>query len=516
VVATHRELVADDSRPRDPAWVAEILGTRFTVRRDRPTTVRSVWLDSFDWRLHDAGIAAHQVRRGTVGELVLEDRSGDAPLTQEVRVSWPAMSDDLPESPVRDRLEPILGLRALLPLAETTARCVGMTLLDAEGQTVVRVAVEDARTTGAKASELPYRVVLTAVRGYERELARATKLLCAQSGVQEAAVSLRETALASVALIPGGYAGKPAVTLEASTPALQSITAILTRFADLVEANVSGVIDDVDTEFLHDLRVGVRGTRAMLKAVGDVLPLDIVSTFGEEWRWLGGVTTPVRDLDVFLLGLDGRSDELDVEGMTGLEPLRAHVEQQRRAAFRRLRHDLRSPRFTELMRDWRAALAQANMTDPPGISTGDLAVQRLRRAHRRVSKRASAISDDSSLDDLHTIRKRCKELRYLLEVFASLQDSKQHRRVIKKLKLLQNYLGKVQDSRVHLQELAGFVDGKTAKSLPPTSLLAVGALMDRLTKTQQEAKAELTGRLSRFAGRKQKAKVKDLIETIRG
>jgi CHAD domain-containing protein len=65
---------------------------------------------------------------------------------------------------------------------------------------------------------------------------------------------------------------------------------------------------------------------------------------------------------------------------------------------------------------------------------------------RVYRKRGSAIMPQSASADLHDLRKRCKELRYLLEFFASLHDPATHRRIIKDLKSLQDCLGAFQDS----------------------------------------------------------------------
>ena len=57
-----------------------------------------------------------------------------------------------------------------------------------------------------------------------------------------------------------------------------------------------------------------------------------------------------------------------------------------------------------------------------------LARRRLRRAYRNAARRGARIDADSPSDDVHALRKRCKELRYLLEVFKPVCDSAAHRR----------------------------------------------------------------------------------------
>ena len=92
--------------------------------------------------------------------------------------------------------------------------------------------------------------------------------------------------------------------LRPETFAAVAIAEMLTGFAAAIEENVPGTVASIDTEFLHDLRVAVRRTRSILKLVGDVLPDGLAERFAPEFKWLGDLTTPVRDLDVYLLELD--------------------------------------------------------------------------------------------------------------------------------------------------------------------------------------------------------------------
>ena len=45
---------------------------------------------------------------------------------------------------------------------------------------------------------------------------------------------------------------------------------MLTQLAAIAEANVPGTLADLDTEFLHDLRVAVRRARAVLRELEGV------------------------------------------------------------------------------------------------------------------------------------------------------------------------------------------------------------------------------------------------------
>src|SRR5262249_11348960 len=161
-------------------------------------------------------------------------------------------------------------------------------------------------------------------------------------------------------------------------------------------------------EFLHDLRIAVRRTRSALKLAGDVLPGDLASLFRAEFKWLSDLTTPTRDLDVYLLGYSGMAGGLIAASPDELRPFPDHLQPGRVAAQRKLVRGLRSARFSGLAREWREALAAAAVgrTRP---SVARLAAARIARAHRRVIRDGSAIGATSPPESLHELRKRCKE-----------------------------------------------------------------------------------------------------------
>ena len=92
-----------------------------------------------------------------------------------------------------------------------------------------------------------------------------------------------------------------------------------------MEANRQGTIDDVDSEFLHDLRVAVRRSRSVLSHGKRVLPAHGRDHFRAEFRWLGEVTGPVRDLDVYLIEWPDYVATLDSDSAAALEPVADHI-----------------------------------------------------------------------------------------------------------------------------------------------------------------------------------------------
>jgi CHAD domain-containing protein len=100
------------------------------------------------------------------------------------------------------------------------------------------------------------------------------------------------------------------------------------------------------------------------------------------------------------------------------------------------------------------------------------------------------ICDSSRPEDLHVLRKRGKELRYALEMFAPVLDDARVAKAIKDLKRLQDVLGRFQDSEVQRTTLRGFAQEMVADGAPAEALLAMGELMSHLFVEQQRASAE--------------------------
>jgi CHAD domain-containing protein len=501
IVRDRGELVVDDGVSRPLAVVAAALAADFAVVSEASHAVRRTWLDTFDWRLFRAGLTLEHVGDTERGELRLATVAGE-PVARSATAgaAWPgrlngALNGAL-GSELGGQLVPLVGVRALLPMAETTGSIRALRLLNADDKTVVRAVVEQ-RTLPAH-GRLASRVSVVPVRGYDREARLARRRLLAAAGIAANIGSPLDEALAALGRRAGDYSGIVEVTLSATAPASTAMASVLLHVLDVLEANVDGVVRDLDTEFLHDLRIAVRRTRSGLALAGDALPAGLAERFAGEFKWLGRLSTPVRDLDACLESLD----DADPDDLEAVQPLRRYLEQRRLAAWPDLVAGLQSRRFAELVSSWRAALLDV---PPHGIdgerSVALLATARITRGYNRILKPGRAITPSSPAEDLHELRKRGKELRYLLEYFASLHPPAPHRAMIKELKSVQDCLGRFQDSQIQRQAIMA-VAGQMADELdvPAATLRAMDRLAARLDMQEREARDEFAGRFKRFAG----------------
>jgi CHAD domain-containing protein len=502
-----RAFVLDNTAGQDA--ISEALGQAYTVTTEQGTgSRRRAWLDTFDWRLYGAGLVLEHEQTRSGGRLILTGSDGAVLAEQPASLRQSSRALDLPDGPVADRIGSLISPRALLPVARGVSTGSVFRLLNTDGKTVARVLVD--RTTTAD-TELNPRLSIAEVRGYPAQARRAAGLLAGVAAPAADPVFL--TAATANGRPPGGYTGKVDAAITTAMPARTAVATLLNSLLDTLEQNVDGVLRDIDTEFLHDLRVAVRRTRSALKLLGDVLPADLSEHYKTEFKWLGDLTTPVRDLDVHLLGFGDLAAGLLAAAPEDLEPFRAFLVRRRAREFRRLTAGLRSERFRALTHDWRKALTEFTEPGtsrrrtrlPARASAGSLATERTARAVRKLVRHGTAITAHSPAESLHDLRKRGKELRYLLEFFAPFYDRAVYRTVLTDMKKLQDCLGEFQDSQVQREELTALARelldaAGSDHAILATTLLAMGEINARLAVNQLRARADFGRRFARFAG----------------
>ena len=247
-------------------------------------------------------------------------------------------------------------------------------------------------------------------------------------------------------------------------------------------ANDPGTRLGRDPESLHDMRVAVRRSRALLRA-GSKLYTDDVSPLAEELRWLGERLGAVRDLDVLLERLRSDVDELDADDRKSGRMLLRTLERRRGTARTSLLKALDSDRYFSLLDDVGASIERL------APSGADLTVVDLaRRELKKLRERVRAAGNDPADDELHALRKRGKRVRYAYELAG--EDA-----VVKRAKAFQDVLGEHHDSVVAEATLRGLATA-------PEKALAAGRLIERERGKRADARAAWRGawrRLQRSA-----------------
>jgi CHAD domain-containing protein len=315
--------------------------------------------------------------------------------------------------------------------------------------------------------------------------------------------------------VSGAAAAKVEVPLAYDQRADAAAAEVLRRLLSVIIENREGAITGQDPEHLHQLRIAVRRSRTVQRQLAGVFPPVSLPGFRAEFRWLQRATSEARDLDVYVLELDSLRNLLPESQRSDLDPLVPVLGHWRLAARAETATALKSPRFANLVADWEQlleSLVELTLDDRPVAqrSIGTVASKRIRKVYGRVVKMGEAIDETSPPEALHELRKRGKELRYLLELFATrLFDPGVVAPLVKSLKALQDVLGRHQDREVQvalLRSLAGEV-----ATLPggPAACMAMGVLVDRLLADELVARQEFTERFQILAADFQAALVRE-------
>jgi CHAD domain-containing protein len=254
-----------------------------------------------------------------------------------------------------------------------------------------------------------------------------------------------------------------------------------------------------------------------LTQVKRVLPDQVVEDFRQRFAWLGQITGPTRDLDVFLLELPNYRASLPTAMAGDLDALEEHLKAAHASEQAKLKRKLGSAEMQTLLKDWRAVL---EVDAPPGeagwladLPIERVASQRIWRMYKKVLKAGRAVSADGPPEAMHELRKDCKKLRYLIEFFRGIYPAKPLKGIIRALKDLLDNLGAFQDLEVQADKLRAFAAGfdpADPQRLP--TVMAIGALVADLLRHQQAAHARFADCFAAFDSKENRRHYKALFK----
>jgi CHAD domain-containing protein len=499
----HYPLANRDSLPR---WRKQLL-QRLPFESVSAETYQVHYYDSFDWRLFRADKVLQWQQRNDESLLCLHSTASEDPRTVMPLDGQPSgFANALPPGQIREELDGLLGLRALLPVVTTETRSLPCRWIDKEGKTRLRMFFDHHRLVDADGNRrtLCKEIRVVPLQGYAKTAKRVTSVLEEELGLSPGDGDLLSQALAGANATPGGYSSKLDIPLDPQMRADEAMRRVLLTLLEAMEVNEAGTIANLDTEFLHDFRVAVRRTRSALGQMKTVFPPATLTRFRDKFAWLGAITGPTRDLDVYLLKFQDYQNQLPEALRADLEPLRAFLVRHHREQQSKLARQLQTARYRQLKKQWRRYLTAPLPRRPAAADArktiGEVAPRRTWRMYKRVLREGRAITEQSPADDLHELRKSCKKLRYLMEFFHHLYPAKKIRALIKELKGLQENLGDFQDLDVQIHKLKEFSEQmKQEGDMTPRTALAMESLLMGLETRMQEVRAVFDSRFRRFS-----------------
>ena len=480
--------------------LVKILSENYSIQSKPLRTYTRHWYDTFDWLL----FRKKRLLKREGHKWLLIDHAGtiiETETSKRIHRSYHTFV----QSSLRQMLHNITDIRALIEYGKEGVTATEVRILNKEQKTVARLIIEESNCTFSDTELL--HVTLYEIRGYEKQFNAVEETVSQLGGEgEDTQAALLGYTVSGTGRMPLDYHSGYDVPLAHSMTSAEAVTAIYLSLLEDMHWNKEGVLDDVDTEFLHDLRVAVRRTRSGLVLMKNILDREHSERFKEEFKHIGTMTGPVRDLDVYLLSEEKYRARLPEELQEGLDYFFAELTQRRKTEQKKLVRFLKSSRYHKILEEW-----QALFNDATTHLTGknhkqpivDLANRIITKRLQRILNDGGQITSESPDEDLHRLRIQCKKLRYGLEFFASLYDVPTMKKLIGRLKKLQNNLGDFNDLSVQQDMLAEYLNKLSPRNRKSRATAAsIGGLMTDLAREHKQVRLEFEEKFRVFTQEK--------------
>ncbi len=499
----------------DHSQIRQVLEPHYAIRL-KPESSRSLtFYDSFDWRLWLAGMVLHRAPE----DLVLSRRADGwlgrscAALQLAAEQPMPVLVADFPSGPLYGRLEKLLELRGLLQVASFELRERTLELLDESRKVVVRVELVMLDEDGA-GRNVHKLCRVRPLRGYDQDASHVVELVTAKLGISPPDAGPLDAYFVNHGKQPAPYTLKPDFGLQASMSAREAVCQIVATMQAIARSNEGGIINDIDTEFLHDFRICIRKIRSVLSLIKDIFPEESTRKLKQAYSEIGKRTNRLRDLDVYLLNPEQYKQFLPGQLQDGVDAIAVDYSAERERECKAVANYLRSADYRKTV-DWLneffANPAKSPPTEHSQLPLLPLISQRIRKRYRRIVKISKGLDPSTPDESIHQLRIHCKKLRYLLEFFQELFAAESVAVITRQLRRLQNTLGKFNDYSVQQQDLVKYWhDHHTERQDDPDLAMSIGGLIGALHSLQQEQRKVIEKRLSAFCSRKAQARLDEL------
>jgi CHAD domain-containing protein len=265
----------------------------------------------------------------------------------------------------------------------------------------------------------------------------------------------------------------PAVPGPEAATAHEFLRDALSRAQATLNEHAAAVAASAGADPVHDFRVNARRTRAALQLCRPLLP-KTSRTLGRRLRDVARKLAPARDLDVTLERLAAWRVKIPAELAPGLEPVIARVAQKRGAMAARIRAAVQSAAARKVIAD--LAREPALKRDGTLARLAPALLRRILGRFRKARKRAVA---HDTIEHVHKLRLRAKELRYVLELLEPVQG-RRYKGALQALRAMHECLGECFDALLVAESLRAHPTSEAARAMLLFTLRKAGARIARL------------------------------------
>ncbi|GMQ96622.1 MAG: CHAD domain-containing protein [Gammaproteobacteria bacterium] len=478
---------------------------------------RVTWLDTFDWRLFGAGYVLEAIQYTNDTVLVWRNLGYDKILARTLIKNIPKSHADLTASGGFRQLQKIVNPRALLPVLNAELNLKRISLLNDSNQPAViidlfKLSVKD----GRKGIAIRPGLLVSCTHGNVKMFMTVANQLEERDDFDIRLIDPIIEGLAHIKRRPLDYTNNCQLQISPLAHADSACKQILRRLMEVIETNINGIKRDIDSEFLHDFRVAIRRSRALLTQIKHIYPPDAVKRYRDAFSELAQSSNELRDLDVHLLEFSNYESYIPANKRDALGPLKVYLKKKRIEAFKDLGITLNSKDILRLLKSWQVFLD----VDPPEYSTLknakrpiiEIASNQIWKLSQRFIHDCSLIQADSPGPALHTLRITGKKLRYVLEFFRYLYPGEQIGPFISDMKDFQNYLGEFQDLNVQQLSMANFEQALIEQgNVKPVTINAIELLREGLHDRQTRIRSEFPAYYKRFYKRFGKKRMRKVL-----
>ncbi len=434
---------ADFSLARLPEQLDGYVAAAPCLRR-----LHTVYYDTRDQRLSRWGCSL-RYRVGEGWTLKLAVSNGGSGLAR-VEHTFPGDRQTVPAAAL-DLATPYLRGARVTHVAELRTVRTSRDVRDANGEALAQIVEDDVRVVSGTRVNDRFRQV-------ELELADGAE----NSALDALAATLRKRGAGRPNPIPKDVRalGRDPDDLAIPRPEVDRGASIL----DVAKASLSHAVKRIvrndaairlehNTEAVHKARTSVRRLRSVLRTFEPAFETAYARALGERLRWLGDAFGEARDADVLLARIDRDAHALSSDNEKWTSEATKVFRLAREAAYDRLVHAMRQPRYLELLDDLTVAAERPPRGESAHESACDIGPSLLDGAWRRMRKRVRKRSRPPTDAELHRIRIKAKYVRYAAEALVSVLGPRATS-LAKVVERLQTVLGDQHDATIAASRLA--------------------------------------------------------------
>jgi len=233
------------------------------------------------------------------------------------------------------------------------------------------------------------------------------------------------------------------------------LSTVLCQYVENILDYKKRIVKEYHDEDLHQMRINLRKSRALIGKMGAVFEREKLSFYDEQLSMIAKKTNKKRDLDVFIQAFEAHfADNVRDE----LRFFYHDINQQRVEEEERLKAYLKSDALEGYFKNWKSFLKDvSNLSKKAEEPIALFLEESIDAILKTIKKKIKKYKRNNHEEHLHKVRISFKKLRYILESFEPLFQKEKIQHLLKRVKKLQNDLGDFNDLCVQHAFLAAYL-----------------------------------------------------------